>query len=304
MNKLIIILIFSLGLFWSSSAQQSNKSRSLKPLNYQKRVTTVVSDKNRSYYSLHNQEVSLITVRGPGILRVISRGRFIPGANENVRYKIEYAVDGSEPKIIDIGSTKRSGEAKYLNESLGTPGRIRDFEIELDRGEHSIEFKLTDLEVPVACRYIFTPVKPKKMDWIAYSPLRPSEPVDLISRESTVNYYRFSNEIPLKIAVNGPTQIRVLTRIENHYQMRGRIQYRIQVMEDNELINTYQLSSLRSEIASYKEKEEDFIPGKACEFVINVPKGRHSYEILLMDKDKSTVLGRFLLPLKDVKLVN
>lgn len=155
--------------------------------------------------------------------------------------------------------------------------------------------------MPVAVRYIFTATKPKKKDWIVFSPLTPSEPVDLISRESTVSYYRFSMDKPLKLEINGPTELRVLTRIENHYQMRGRIHYRIQVKEDAEVINTYQLSSKRSEVAVYKE-DKDLIPGKACEFVIIIPKGRHTYEIFPLDKDKSTVLGRCLLPEKDVKL--
>jgi hypothetical protein len=83
--------------------------------------------------------------------------------------------------------------------------------------------------------------------------------------------------------------------------MKGRIHYRVQVMESNTVINTYQLTSERSEITVYKDSKE-LIPGKACEFVINVPKGRHTYEIFPLDEDKSTLLGRLLLPKKDVKL--
>jgi len=155
----------------------------------------------------------------------------------------------------------------------------------------------------VATRYKFTPAKAKKQEWIAFCPKRPSEPVDLFSRESTVNYYRFSSTKTLKVEINGPTELRVLTRIENHYNMKGRIHYRVQVKENNEVINTYQLSSRRSEVAMYKDNSE-LIPGKACEFVIDVPKGRHTYEVLPLDKDKNTLLGRFLLPKKDVKLIN
>ncbi len=108
-------------------------------------------------------------------------------------------------------------------------------------------------------------------------------------------------EKPLKVEINGPTELRVLTRIENHYQMKGRIHYRVQVKENGHLTSTYQLNSRRSEIAVYKYDKE-LIPGKACEFVIDVPKGRHTYEVLPLDKDKKTLLGRFLLPKKDVKL--
>jgi hypothetical protein len=171
----------------------------------------------------------------------------------------------------------------------------------LGRGHHTIEFLLGGKKHAVAARYKFTKRKNKKQEWITYSPLQPSEPVDLIAREQSVHYYRFSMGKPLRIEINGPTQLRVLTRIENHFNMKGRIHYRVQVKEKGDILNTYQLSSRHSEIAVYKN-DKTLIPGKACEFVINVPRGRHSYEILPLDKDKTTLLGRCLIPKKDVKL--
>jgi hypothetical protein len=156
-------------------------------------------------------------------------------------------------------------------------------------------------KTPVAARYRFTPTKAKKQDWIAFSPLAPSEPVELISRETCIKYYRFSVDKPLKIEIIGPTELRVLTRIENHFDMKGRIHYRLQVKSANEVVNTYQMSSRRSEIAMYKD-DKNLIPGKACEFVIDVPKGRHVYEVFPLDKDKNTILGRCLIPEKDVSL--
>lgn len=297
---MLLMLAFLIGA--GASAQQY-KSRSIKPGNYQEKVITISGEKKRSYYGLNTESASLISVSGPGILRVITRGRFIPSEEEEIDYKVVFLVDGGDVNDKKFKDVKRSKSATYQDGSLGVPGQLKDFEIDLGRGDHSIEFKLENNDNQVACRYIFTPVKPKKLEWISFCPKQPSEPVDLLSRESSVTYYRFSNETPLMVEVNGPTMLRVLTRIENHYQMKGRILYRVQVKKNNEVINTYQLSSRQSEVAGYKEKV-DLIPGKACEFVIEVPKGRHKYEVVPLDKDKSTVLGRFLLPVKDVKLVN
>ena len=298
-----ILLNFAVLMFLCSGilAQSAGKPKYLKPTNHQKKVTTIVSDKSRSYYLLNHEKPSVISVRGPGILRVITRGRFVPDAGAKIKYNILYTIDGGEQQKEKMSGVVRSKKATYLKGTLGVPGELIDFEIELGRGEHTIEFLLDDLEVPVAARYKFTPTKAKKQEWIAYSPVQPSEPVDLISRETTVNYHRFSTLKPLKVEINGPTILRVMTRIENHYQMKGRIHYRLQVKEDDKVINTYQLSSRRSEIAVYKD-DKDLIPGKACEFVIDVPKGKHTYEILPLDQDKSSVLGRLLLPKKDVKL--
>jgi len=295
-----VILVFTIsGVF----AQSSGESKYIKPTNFQKRVTTNISDKSRSYYSIDTQQASIISVKGPGILCIRSRGRFIPEEGEKISYEIIYAVNGGERESIKISSVQRSKKATYKNGSLGVPGQLKDFEIELGRGNHTVSFYLDKDEIPVAARYRFTPKKPKKQDWIAYSPAPPSEPVELISRETSTKYFRFSYDKPLKIEVNGPTELRVLTRIENHYDMKGRILYRLQVKEGDEIINTYQMSSRRSEIAMYKE-DRNLIPGKACEFIIDVPKGRHKYEVLPLDKDKNTVLGRCLIPEKDVSLEN
>jgi hypothetical protein len=184
---------------------------------------------------------------------------------------------------------------------MGVPGQLKTFEIELLRGNHTIEFKLKDNVVDVAARYHFKPAKVKKQEWIAFSPLQPSEPVDLISKEATTAYYRFSMEKPLKVEIIGPTELRVLTRTENQYQMKGTINYRVQVRENGTVLNTYQLHSKPSEVAVYKDVK-NLIPGTACEFVIYVPKGKHVYELLPLDKDKNTLLGRLLLPKKDIIL--
>ena len=296
LSFLILVLMVS-----NLLGQTSTKSRYVKPTVYQKRVTTIVSEKTRYYYSLNNTTPSTINIQGPGKLRIITRGRFVSGEGKKIEYKVLYNIDGSSENIIEFSGVERSSKATYLVGSLGSPGQLQDFEIDLGRGNHTIEFYLDESSIPVATRYLMIPSKKKKQDWIAFSPKLPSEPVDLITRESTVNYYRFSNHNPLKVDIVGPTELRVLTRIENHYQMKGRIHYRIQVKEENNVINTYQLSSRRSEITSYKNDNE-LIPGKACEFVINVPSGQHTYEISPLDKDKNSLLGRFLLPEKDIKL--
>lgn len=303
MKKIYLSLVFL--LFYGSAimAQSNAESRYLKPSDYQKKLTIKIDNKSRSYYRLRADKPSTINIQGPGKLRIMSRGQFKPGQANEISYSIKYVLDGGEMKLIEFSGVEPYTSAAYLNKELGVPGQLEDFEIVLGRGYHNIEFKTDDHKVSVAVRYKFTPTKVKKQEWISFCPKRPSEPVDLISREATVNYYRFSMEKPLKVEINGPTELRVLTRIENHYQMKGRIHYRVQVKENGNLTSTYQLNSRRSEIAVYKYDKE-LIPGKACEFVIDVPKGRHTYEILPLDKDKKTLLGRFLIPKKDVKLEN
>ncbi len=299
-HLLFILILFTVnGLF----AQDAKKSKYLKPTQYKESIKTSVSDKVRSYYSLDADEATLVSHSGPGIIRVLTRACFAPGAGDELSYTITYVVDGGEARTVSISDAERSKKATYLDGTRGVPGQLQDFEIKLGRGDHSIRFLLSSGEIAVAARYKFIPVKKKNIDWISYCPAQPSEPVDLISRESIYNYYRFSEENPLRIEIIGPTQLRIFTRLEHRYEMSGRAHYRVQITENEEVINTFRLSSVRSEITFYTHDHE-LVPGKASEFVIQVPEGKHVYEIMPLDKDKNTVLGRLLIPEADVKLGN
>ncbi|MCB0804299.1 MAG: hypothetical protein KDC05_00795 [Bacteroidales bacterium] len=298
-DKFLIWMLFF--AFLTASGQSGRNYRYIKPINDPDRVKITIHDKTRSYYKLHTEKASVILVRGPGVLTVRTRVQFADDKQDPITYRIRYAVDGEPVKEAKITS-EPAGNASYkYDEVKGVPGNLKDFTIVLGRGEHSIEIFATSEFPLVTARYKFTKTKPKKLDWISYCPLTPSEPVNLLTSESSVTYYRFSKDKPLKVSINGPTELRVLTRIENHYQMRGRINYRVMVKEAGGVINTYQLSSVRSEVTTY-ESNEKLIPGKGREFVIDVPKGRHTYEISLFDQDNTTVLGRLLIPEKDVAL--
>jgi hypothetical protein len=301
MKKKYCTLLSFLVLAAGVQSQTTLKTRTLKPSNYQERVIIDVAGKNRSYYMLSNDKPSVITTTGPGKLKIISRPVFVRGQKETARYEINYIINGGITAKYLVSNGKPSTKDTFEDGPKGIPGQPVTFEIDLGRGTHTIEFLVGNSKFPVCARYIFIPVRAKHQDWIPFSPLRPSEPVELISRESTVLYYRFSNEKPMKVELNGPTEIRVLTRAENHYRMRGTINYRVQVRENDMVLNTYQLSSLRSEVTAYKD-DYKLVPGKACEFVISVPKGRHIYEIKLLENDQSTVLGRLLIPREAVKL--
>jgi len=301
-NLLLLLLLVFLGSSLAI-AQKSSGKKSLKPSMFTEKVSIKTGDKTRSYYALDATEAAMVSLKGPGVLRVITRCMFAEGQKDKLNYEVLYTIDGGEQQTAKMKGTQRTTKATYLDAAMGTPGQLEDFEIELGRGEHSIKFLAVDGQAPVAARYLFEAGKVKKKKWITFSPLMPNEPVDLITREDIVSYSRFSLDKPLRIEVIGPTQVRVLTRVENHYNMRGRIQYRIQVKENDEVINTYSLSSKRSQVTVYSDNKA-LLPGTACEFVIDVPKGKHTYEIMPLDKDKSTVLGRFLIPENDVKLID
>jgi len=294
----IVILVIFIPLSLTSAF---TASKVLKPKKANSKTTIVVSGKNRTYYLLHPENPTLVTAKGSGTLKIITRLTINPEKKNALDYLVYYSVNGA-PKIkVDFKQIKKDVKARFKDKPIGIPGTVKSFVIELSRGDNSIEFWSGTRDREINTRYLFTERKEKKIDWVSLSPLHPNEPVSLVTNENVVTYYRFSSNHPLKIKITGPTTLKVFSRVENHYQMKGRIDYRLQVKEDKAIKNTYQLSSVRSEVTVYK-KGCGKTPGKAKEILITVPGGTHYYEIVPLDKNKDSVLARVLFPKKDVKI--
>ena len=299
MRNNIFTILFLIFLFSISNLFPSSGTKVLKPKNNSKKITLIISGKKRAYYQLPAKESSVLTVRGPGKLRIISRTKF--DNNKSQDYSIYYKVDGDGKVKKDFKNVSKSSNAAFSETKSGIPGEAKEIVINLGRGEHTIEIWNSDENKFVCCRYLLTKVKGKKIDWVSLSPLYPNEPVSLVTNENVVSYFRFSDDKPLKIKITGPTQLRILSRVENHFSMKGRINYRLQVKEDGMLKNIFLLNSVRSDVTLYK-KSCGKIPGKAKEIVIDVPGGTHIYTVTPLDKDKNTILARILFPKKDVKI--
>ncbi len=265
----------------------------------QQTVPIFVSGLDRTYELLPATESRVVTVRGPGELRLITRARFKPTAEGAVGYSLRLRLDGGVEQEVAYESVERSRSAMFRDGTLGVPGQLMDYRLQLRRGYHNVEIKPAPGGPQVYFRYLFKPRREKRRRWVSITPLLAPELVELVVRETLVDYYRNRPGEAFEVEVIGPTDLRIFTRVESTPEMRGRIHYRIQVSEGGRVINTFQLSSRRSEIASYRSLDT-LVPGRAAEVVIPVAAGRHRLRIMPLDPDKSTVLARFMLPREDL----
>lgn len=291
-----LIVVFLSGTVLSGAEP---KTKVLLPKYANGYISILVSGTSYKYYPLSTDDSSVLTTRGPGKLKIITRCHLNFQSESRVDYVIYYRINGGDKTKVEFASVKPDNNSSFEDVSLGFPSAGENILIELSRGEHTIEL-WSGSEYPKICtRVLFTEIKEKKIDWISFSPKYPNEPVSLITNEDVVSYYRYSSAKPLKVKITGPTTIRVLNRVEFDYKMKGRMSYRVEVKEDKKVKNTYMLSSDRSDVTRYK-KDSKRTPGKANEIVINVPSGTHTYEIITLDK--CSVLARILFPKKDIKL--
>lgn len=295
----VFLLLIIVNFFSPQFLYGSSKSKVIKPKNAGAEVTILVSNKKSLYHKLLNSEPAFVSVKGPGKLKIITRG-FLSAANtKKNNISVFYSINGGEKIKVNFKNLKPDKNAGFENESLGIPSTGENIIVELSRGEHTIEFWNGGENAQICSRFLFTEIKEKKTDWVSLSPDFPDQPVSLVTYEDVVTYYRYSESKPLLIKITGPTVLRVLNRFEFDYQMKGNINYRIQVKENKKIKNTYMLCSYRSEITRYK-RDGKRIPGKANEIVISVPAGEHFYEIIPLDRN--SVLAKILFPKKDIRL--
>lgn len=275
------------------------KTKVVVPKNSDSSITINISGKKLTYYSISTDAATILAVRGPGKLKIITR-EYLKSKDKNPHdYLLYYRINGSKKIRAEFNNVKPDENAFFYDGSASIPSVGENIIIELSRGENTVEIWNGSENPKIFIRSLFTEIKEKKIDWVRLSPMYPNEPVNLVTDEDVLTYFRFSSEKSLKIKITGPTVLRVLNRVEFDYKMKGKINYRIEVKEDKKLINTYMLCSDRSDVTRYK-KGSKWIPGKANEIIINVPSGTHKYELVPLDN--YTVLAKILFPKKDIKL--
>ena len=264
-------------------------------------IPIFVSGKDRAYEILQPDETRLMTLRGPGELRLVHRARFKPAMENGLSYSLFLRVNGGEEYEVVYDKVERSRTAMFRDGTLGVPGRLLDHIIELGRGYHNVEIRTKADNPEIFFRDLFQKKRERRRNWVEWTPSGSPQQVDLVVREALVPYFRNEPNRPFEVEIIGPTELRIFTRIENTPDMRGRIHYRLQIRSGGKVVNTFQLSSRRSDITAYLE-EDHLVPGRAAEIAIPIPEGRHRLEIQPLDPDKSTLLARFMIPREDLAL--
>lgn len=216
-------------------------------------VPIFVSGQDRAYELLSDDITKLITVRGPGELRLVSRARFKPADEDGLSYRLRVRLDGGAWEDVVYENVGRSRTAMFRDGTLGMPGSLMDHRIRLSRGYHNIEVRRDAAGPDVFFRHLFKSTRAKARTWVPITPSDESELVDLVSREKVTSYFRNAEGKPFELDVIGPTELRIFTRLEHTPDMRGRVHYRLQIQRDGELVNTFQLNDRRSAVTTYRD---------------------------------------------------
>ncbi len=130
----------------------------------------------------------------------------------------------------------------------------------------------------------------KRQGWITVEPT-PGNKISLEVSGKESEYFILEKNNSLELKVNGPTNLRVISRLNFPPGVSGSAQYGLEIKENNHLVKSY---STTSEPSSAVYKSRPGIPGKSRKFTFEVPQGSHRY-IIQPIKVSSEVHLRFLI---------
>ena len=254
-----------------------------------------VNGKNRLYWNLSRKNPVLLNVVGPASLKMMTRA-ILSGDKEEVLFGVIPYIDGKRQRTIG----RATSDAKSVLNPQKPEERIgngRTLVFQVPEGAHEYKFLPSRENAgKVYARFLLAEQIDPDTKYIAYLPRSFPAEIPITIKEREYLYYRCWDDSPVELEVIGPTQIKGIARFEFDHTMRGDKPFRIQVSENGKIIMTRPFTAEISATAAYNEPSDKLI-GKGETFFINVPPGRHRYQITTPEKG-TTVLLRFYLPQK------
>jgi len=299
-NWVAYLVVAGLGctfLNGNSAVSTSTNWKVVKPSDG-KPIALLVKGNKRNYFKLNPNDELVVKVSGPNKLKLLARAVLSDDKEESFSFITNRDGDKRYHTARVAGRAKSVTNPSNDKEIIGN-GRSVVFKV--PDGDHEFRITLPDgAKEPIYIRFLTTgpKIEKKPVDYIAYLPLSYDKEVKLVVNEHEYIYYRGSESKPIEIEVNGPTKVKVVSRLEFDHTMRGEKQYRVQVSEGDQVILTEPVKTGVSGTATYSEKSSCVL-GKGKDFYIEVPSGKHRYQIKSPDSSIG-VIFRFYLPQRDL----
>ncbi|HYW67999.1 MAG TPA: hypothetical protein VE960_00190, partial [bacterium] len=114
-------------------------------------------------------------------------------------------------------------------------------------------------------------------DWKSFRPAEHAGRTKISVGGKELTYYQFSEDEPVAFSVEGPTRLKILTRVRVP-SGRESVEYGVSVSMDGVHQETVEKEAYPKDGAFYVASD-DFRPGVIRRVYIDVPTGRHGYEL-------------------------
>jgi hypothetical protein len=129
----------------------------------------------------------------------------------------------------------------------------------------------------VACALALLATIASAAEWKSLKPAAHGGVTKISLGGKELTYYRFSDSDPLSFSIDGPTRVKILTRVRIPNEA-GTVDYSVDVARDGYPMETVDKEAYPKEGAFYVSSDQ-FRPGVIRRIYIDVPTGRHGYEL-------------------------
>ncbi len=258
------------------------------------KVPVLVNSKERTYYRLKKgQGEQILRVTGPGTLRVISRVPYSK-RNKDEEYRISWTMEDTDGGDF-VHAVRRAKDAVRKSDNRKVT-RGRSNEIEIPAGQHLVRLQLKDSPTTVAyMRYHLRQMEPMDRSRnVDIQALDNPKTRMIQAGDAVVSYNVLPSERELSVEVEGPTFLKVISRLDWNQTMTGTQKYTLRVYEDGLEKQSYVLKGRPSNSSIYLDKP-DSLPSRGEVIYIEVPEGRHRYTFACTGAGRELNL-RFLAP--------
>ena len=272
---------------WSLEAKLLRPSK-----NSEEKEILIVNGKRRLYYPIRGEGIHY-AMEGPSRIEFISRYPVLIKKKNSHSFQYSIIIDGK-----DTVSVKHRYKVQRSIRSIQHPKHHYTYSgnyfINLDKGSHTIELLSDDRQkYPVLMRVVSKEFESMGKNKKVLQPMVHKNSVELVTEGRSINYFDCVPGLPLQLEARGEKKLRILTRLQFSDSMGQEESYRLRVSEGEKVMGTYYFNTERSSASQIKGRM-DKVPGKWRSCEINVPKGKHRYDIEVLDRDK-VVLTRFIL---------
>jgi len=268
--------------------------KSFRPADHSAKISISVEGKERTYYHFTVDEPLTFSVEGPTRVKILTRVR-VPNDRETVEYGVSISRDGVHVETVEKEAYPKES-AFYVAFMNFRPGVIRRIYIDVPTGRHGYELRAVG--GPSVDARLFESAR-SKPSLVSIAPRDYDSVETLYYRDKELTYYLMTKDALVVLDVIGPTSIKVNTRMLYDATMLSKQTYIVGVRAPGAPEDLYKIDGEPSQTVVLRDRS-DVIPGALRHFVLEVPKGAHTYEFRLVDAAAGGLAVKFYIPRGDL----
>jgi hypothetical protein len=280
------------------SGQAKATWKSFEARAYKEKAMLVVEGVECRYFLADSETPVEAVVTGPARIKVLTRLDLKGLSEDEAFYTLSVWLDGE--KVDSIEKSTHASEVAVVMPGETEVGVIRRFYLDVPQGTHVCEVGPANRGDRVYMRF-FRPIEEKKRKLVSLSPSSEAEPLTALYKEKEISYYMLDKSEPVTLELNGPTELKVTSRLHFDESMMGRQNYIVELVIDDSEHRSFQIETTRSSSVTFKEMP-GVIPGVAKSFVLPVKKGRHHLAFRLTATAAESAGIRLRIPESDLSI--